>query len=325
MSTPTIPAYFRRTYAAEVHAAFQRKTSLLRPMVRSGGRIQGKSLEFRLFGETEMGEKTRNGNIPVDNPEHAVVRATLRDFYRGTHVDSLDLDKFPEDERMELAEIQGYAAARKIDSVIITDGFARTPDGTSNTLDRVITAETAASTYKDSGTAANEAGIGSAKDWYYGLTPLKIIEGMKLMDNADAPMSERCLVTSVNGYYELMRHPEFVNADFRGDNKVPYSGQDDMNDGMARMVGWLNGLRIFAYTGLAKDEAFRESYLFHKSAVGFGVGTEPTQDVWWDGNKQGFLVATRMSVGATLIDAEGIVKIRHVDDAQLRPYVNATS
>ena len=62
--------------------------------------------------------------------------------------------------------------------------------------------------------------------------------------------------------------------------------------------------------GLAIDGSLdRTCFAFHKDAIGYGEGIAPKTEINYIPEKTSFLVASMLSAGATVIDAEGIVSI----------------
>ena len=113
-----IDAVFAKQFQAEVHEAYQRQGSKLRPSVRSKTGVTGSSTFFPKVGKGTAAAKTRNGAVPVMNLEHAQIECVLQDYYAGDWVDRLDQLKTDIDERTVIANAGAYAAAaRRVDPV----------------------------------------------------------------------------------------------------------------------------------------------------------------------------------------------------------------
>ena len=110
---------FIRRYEAEVHQAYQRQGSLLRNAVRRKSGVIGSSTTFQKTGTIEAAQKTRNGDVPVQDLDHAPVECPLGDWYAPTLVDDLDTIKTNIDERMVRVNASSWALGRKTDALII--------------------------------------------------------------------------------------------------------------------------------------------------------------------------------------------------------------
>jgi capsid protein len=64
-----------------VFEAYQRMGSKLRPQVRSKNNVKGSSTIFQKVGSGTASTKSTHGMVPVMNLSHAVIEATLVDYY----------------------------------------------------------------------------------------------------------------------------------------------------------------------------------------------------------------------------------------------------
>ena len=115
----TIDQAFVKQFQAEVHEAYQRQGSKLRPTVRSKTGIAGASTVFPRVGKGVAAAKARNGVVPVMNLDHTSVECFLQDYYAGDWIDRLDELKMNTDERAVVANAGAYALGRKSDELII--------------------------------------------------------------------------------------------------------------------------------------------------------------------------------------------------------------
>ena len=156
----TIDQAFVKQFQAEVHEAFQRQGSKLRPTVRSKTDVRGASTVFQKVGRGTAAAKARNGVVPVMNIDHSSVECFLQDYYAGDWVDRMDELKTNLDERMVAANAGAYALGRKTDQLII--------------------AAFDSSTREAVGTAAGQTDSA-------GLTRAKVLLAFEMLGNADVP------------------------------------------------------------------------------------------------------------------------------------------
>ncbi|MCS6877481.1 MAG: phage capsid protein [Geminicoccaceae bacterium] len=191
MST-SIDQAFVKQFEREVHAAYQRQGSKLRPTVRTKNNVRGSTTVFQKVGRGTAATKARHGMVPVMNVEHSHVEAVLVDYYAGEWVDRLDELKTNIDERQVLAAAGAYALGRKTDELIINAlAQARTSIG-----------------------AANE-----------GLTKQKVLAAFEHLGAKDVPDDgQRFAVVGWKQWSELLALPEFASADYVGDDVLPWRG-----------------------------------------------------------------------------------------------------
>lgn len=271
----TIDQAFVKQYQAEVHEAYQRQGSKLRPAVRSKSGIKGSSTVFQRVGRATATSKGRNGVVPVMNVDYSAVECFLSDHYAGDWIDRLDDLKTNADELGVLANAGAYALGRKTDELII----AALDAGTREAL----------------GTAAGQ----TDND---GLTRAKVLLAFEMLGQADVPDDgQRFAVVGWKQWSELLTLQEFSNAQYVGENELPWKG--------SQAKRWL-GATWIPHSGLSKSGTVRNCYFFHKTAVGHGVACEVTTDVTWHGDRAAHFVNSMMSQGAVLIDDAGSVRMR---------------
>lgn len=191
MST-SIEQAFVKHFQADVHMAYQRMGSKLRPTVRSKSGIQGSSTTFQKVGAGTASTKARHGAIPVMNLDHGAVECFLADYYAGDWVDRLDDLKVKSDERDVIANAGAYALGRKTDELIVKE------------LDK----------------SANYAGGDSD-----GLTKAKVLAAFEALGAADVPDDgQRTAVVGWKQWSELLNIQEFANADYVGADELPWRG-----------------------------------------------------------------------------------------------------
>ncbi|MDJ0386733.1 phage capsid protein [Roseomonas sp. E05] len=271
----SIDQVFTKQFQSEVHDAYQRQGSKLRPTVRSKTGVRGASTVFPIVGRGIAAAKARNGSVPVMNLSHSNVECFLQDYYAGEWIDRLDELKTNIDERQVVASAGAYALGRKTDELIIA------------ALD----------------TATNEA-VGTAPGTgdTDGLTKAKVLMAFEMLGGADVPDDgNRFAIVGWKQWSELLQIEEFANAQYVGDDDLPWKG--------TQVKRWL-GATWMPHSGLTKSGNLRFCYFYHKTAIGHAVAQEVVTDITWHGDRAAFFVNNMMSQGAVMIDAAGVVRMR---------------
>jgi len=276
MPTSTqIDAVFTRQFQAEVHEAYQRQGSKLRPTVRSKTGVAGSSTTFPKVGKGIAQAKMRNGAVPVMNLTHAQVECVMQDYYAGDWIDRLDELKTNLDERGVIANAGAFALGRKTDELIIAalDTATREAIGTA------------------AGTTDSDR-----------LTKAKVLLAFELMGAADVPDDgNRFAIVGWKQWSDLLAIDEFSSADFVGDDALPWKG--------TQAKRWL-GATWMPHSGLTRSGALRYCYFYHKTAIGHAAVAEVETDITWHGDRAAHFVANMMSQGAVLVDDLGVVRMR---------------
>jgi len=266
--TTSIDQAFAKQFEREVHEAYQRQGSKLRGTVRVKNGVRGSSTVFQSVGKGAASTKARHGMVPVMNVDFSSVEAQLVDYYAGEWVDQLDELKTNIDERQILANAGAFALGRKTDELIVQA--------------LMQTSQVA----------------GGASD---GLTKEKVLEAFEILGANDVPDDgQRFAVIGWKQWSELLSLPEFANADFVGDDALPWRHTQAKH--------WLGTLWI-PHSGLPVAGGVRSCFWFHKSAVGHAVGQEVRTDITWHGDRAAHFVSNSMSQGAALVDELGVVKM----------------
>jgi hypothetical protein len=271
----SIDQAFVKQFETEVHEAYQRLGSKLRPTVRSKTGVKGASTTFQRVGKGVAGTKARHGFVPVMNLDHTAVECFLQDFYAGDWVDRLDELKVAHDERAVVANAGAYALGRKTDELVIA------------ALDTVTAQATGAT-----------AGLTDAD----GLTKAKALLAFEMLGAADVPDDgQRTAIVGWKQWSELLQIQEFANADYVGADELPWKG--------TQAKKWLGALWM-PHSGLTKSADLRFCYVYHRTAVAHAAGSEVATDITWHGDRAAHFVNNMMSQGAVLVDGTGAVRIR---------------
>jgi hypothetical protein len=184
MPAPTVDQSFVTQYETEVKAAYQREGSLLGNTVRTKKGVKGNIARFQKWGKMTTSEKTRQGDLAIDNPDHSYVDVTLKDKYSNYLVDSLDELKTNNDERAMAAQGSAWAIGRDSDGFIITAASA-----TSNVVG----------------------------DFSGGVTLNLILQALEGMDGKDVPQKGRFGVLAPHPFNELKALAKVSSRDYVGD------------------------------------------------------------------------------------------------------------
>lgn len=279
-ASPTIDDAFIQKFNRDAHLAFQQRGSLFRNLVRTDAEVNASTLRFQKQGTITVGSKARNGDIPIQNPEHTHVDVEMLDRYGAVLIDKLDLTKLNTDVRGGYVENMSAAFARETDDQII-DAFAA---GTTNN-------------------------IGS----YSGaLTRNLALLGREGLDDNNVFSDGRCYCAiTPRQWSHLMCIEEFKRADYVGYDRLPYK-QEGFEMKLWNRVYWFVSTRL---PGIRTSQA--KCYMWHKVAMGHGINAEMDITWAWENLKKGWSGAGSMSMNAVVIDAAGIVELRVNDTTAL--------
>jgi len=269
--TATIDQAFVKQFEAEVHMAYQRMGSKLKSMVRNVNGVKGNTVQFQKVAQGSASTKTRHAEVVAMNSVHSNVTATLSDFYAADYVDKLDELKVNIDERNIVAQNAAYALGRKTDE-IITD------------------------TYNSGATALANNSAGTTT----GMNLDKAQNVFEIFGNNDVPDDgQRYWVVGPKQWSDLLDIDQFSRAEYIGEADLPYKG------GMTAKR-WLSFMWM-GFSGLpTSGSTDRHTMAFHKSSLGMGVGSDVRTEVNYIPEKVAHLTTSYMSMGAVLIDGDGV-------------------
>ena len=270
MST-TIDQAFIKQFEREVHEAYQRQGSKLRNTVRTISDVNGSSAVFQKVGKGTASTKSTHGMVPVMNLDHSSIEVILEDYYAGDWVDRLDELKVNIDERQVIANAGAHALGRKTDELVIN--------------------------------ALVTASANTVLDGNIGLTKDKILSAFETFGENDVPDDgQRFCIVGWKQWSELLEIEEFVNADYIGNDALPFASITQ-----AKMF---LGTIFIPHSGLPIDgNDIRSCFYYHKTAIGHAAASDVQTDITWHGDRAAHFVNNMMSQGAGLIDEAGIVTI----------------
>lgn len=279
MATPTINDAFIDKFNSDVKLAYQQRQSKLRMCVRTDADVQAQKVRFQKLGAISARTKARNGEIPPSNPEHTHVDCTPADKYTLDYVDALDLTKLNIEVRGNYVATHAAAFARETDDVII---------------------------------AAMAAGATTNFNGYTGhLTRAKVLQWAEYLDRADIDRDMQWYAAiTPRGFAHLMSITEFANSQYVGPD-LPYVSHKEIRTWYG--IHWIVHNRL---PGIGTSQA--KMYLWHKTSTGQAVNSDVDITWAWENTRKAWSAAGSMSMGAVVIDANGIIECR-VDDTTALP------
>jgi hypothetical protein len=108
---------------------------------------------------------------------------------------------------------------------------------------------------------------------------------------------QRYIAMHPKGFADLFLITEFASSDFVGDQNLPYAGGMTMKEFL--------GFKIFSTSAVAAGK----SMCYHTTAVGLGVNSDVQTEVNYVAEKVSHLATSMMSMGAVVIDDNGIYEL----------------
>jgi hypothetical protein len=245
--------------------------------VRQRRGVEGSTVKFPKVGRGVATPRVGQTDVTPLNVGFSNVTLTLEDWIAAEYSDIFAQAKVNFDERSELVQVLGNAIGRRQDQLILA---ALAASGTSLTVSNDI-----------GGTDTN-------------MNVAKLRQAKGLMDKNNVPPTDRGIIIHSNGLQSLLAETAVTSSDFNT-VKALVNGELDTFLGFKFHV-----IGDRTEGGLAIDGSLdRTCFAFHKDAIGYGEGIAPKTEINYIPEKTSFLVASMLSAGATVIDAEGIVSI----------------
>ena len=108
---------------------------------------------------------------------------------------------------------------------------------------------------------------------------------------------QRYIAMHPKGFADLFLITEFASSDFVGDQNLPYAGGLTMKEFL--------GFKIFSTSAVAAGK----SMCYHTTAVGLGINSDVQTEVNYVAEKVSHLATSMMSMGAVVIDDNGIYEL----------------
>lgn len=268
--TSSVTNSFIRLYESEVKAAYQREGSMLRQTVRQRTNVGAERVYFPKLGKGHATTKARHADVVPMELEHSKVYADMADYYAPEYIDDLDAAKTNISLRTDYARASAWALGRQTDERIIT-----ALDTTTNT--------------------GNSTAYGGATA---GTLDLQTVLGIsEALNDNDVPADMmRFGVISPSTLSDLLAITGATSSDFTT-QKLLTTGREP--------AFWM-GFNWIVHTGLPSGV---DGYFFHKPSVGLGVCQDIQTQVDWVAEKVAWLVNSWMSMGAVIIDDDGVIEL----------------
>tara|TARA_R100000458_G_C8253163_1_gene229713 strand:+ start:536 stop:1429 length:894 start_codon:yes stop_codon:yes gene_type:complete len=280
---------FTTMFSDDVKHAYQQLTSQLVGSVRVVRNVTGSTYKFNTLTKggsiknkarfediSAMSETTKNltspGAYTGGTAQNAQVTATLANYHSGEYVDSMDEIKTNVDLRTTFAEAIGGALARAADQAIVDALDASTPTNIKTTAQ-----------------GAN------------GLNKAALLEVHEAMNALSVPSNDRALIISPAAMTDILTDTTLVSA------------TDGQLSNQALATGFLPnifGFSVIVSNLLTADSVVRKCYAIQKQAVGLAVGKDVTTRIDYIPQKASTLILGEMSMGAAVIDADGVVEVQ---------------
>ena len=271
---------FIQLFDAEVKQAYQ-GSAVLNNVCRMRTGVVGSTANFPNVGKGQATVRTPQTDVTPLNTSFGTTSVSLTDYNASEYSDIFNQQKVNFDERRELAQVVGNAIGRRQDQVII------------DALSSASAGSTVANTVVTTGSA-------SASDLNVG----KILSAKKALDAKNVPPTDRHLVIHANNLSALLGDERAISSDFQTIRHLVDGSVTSFCGFEVHMIGDRDE------GGLAIDgSSDRICYAFHKMSVACAVGIAPKTEVNYIPEKTSFLVTSMLSMGASVIDTDGLVDV----------------
>ena len=147
---------------------------------------------------------------------------------------------------------------------------------------------------------AMDAGVNSTQihDTSSAVEKADLLSVFETFGTANIPEDgQRYIAMHPKGFADLFLITEFASSDFVGDQNLPYAGGMTMKEFL--------GFKIFSTSAVAAGK----SMCYHTTAVGLGINSDVQTEVNYVAEKVSHLATSMMSMGAVVIDDNGIYEL----------------
>lgn len=266
----SVTTAFVQEYDSLVKAAYQREGSLLRGTVRTRTQVGAERIYFPKIGKGMATTKARHADVVPMGLDHTRVYADMADYYAPEYIDDLDQAKVNFTIRSDYARASAWALGRKTDDILLT-----AMNATSNS------------------TSADAVNTGTDTT----LTLAVVNKISERLNDRDIPADRmRYAVISPTTLSELLVITGATSSDF--------TNQQLLTTGQSPAF-WM-GFNWLVHTGLPSGV---KGFFYHTPAVGHGINRDVTSSIDWIAQKKAWLVDSLMSMGAVIIDGDGVEKL----------------
>ncbi len=147
---------------------------------------------------------------------------------------------------------------------------------------------------------AMDAGANSTQihDASSALEKADLLSLFQTFGTADIPEDgQRYLAMSPAGFADLFAINEFASSDYVGPQNLPFAGGMTMKEFL--------GFKIFSTSAVAGGKNFA----YHTSSIGLGINSDVSTEINYVAEKVSHLATSMMSMGAVVIDDDGIYEV----------------
>lgn len=265
----SVPTAFIQLYESEVKAAYQREGSLLRGTIRTRSNAGAERIYFPKLGKGAATSKARHADVVPMDLEHTRVFADMEDYYAPEYIDDLDQAKINWTLRSEYARASAWALGRQTDALII------------DALDQT-TQDLAADSVTGSDGELTQGVLNAVSE---------------SLNDRDVPMDRmRYAVITPETLSELLVIPGATSSDFVREQLLITGNRP----------AFYMGFNWIVHTGLPDGI---KGFFYHTPSVGHGIARDVTSSGDWVPTKVAWLINSWMSMGATIIDEDGVLKL----------------
>lgn len=286
LATTPVSAWFENAYIKGATHKLQSQGFLLKGTTREPDRVQAKTVIWRIAGR---GEAVEMPDIPeqaeVMNADRSTVQGDLKDYQAADWVRHPDINKMSENEQEIVQQTAAFALGRKFDRVHF-DEF----DATSLAAGNII----------GNGTAVTD------------LLSLDYAEAVIVGQGVIGPMELFCPLPSV-AFKQLCLWKQFSDADYVGPD-YPLARMT-MRKKWGFVTYFVCPNEMFTFdTGVSatawQTADWFQSYMWVKSAVGFGTNYEMQSRITWENRYTAYFANNWMPALAKVILPEALVRVK---------------
>lgn len=275
----------REEFDSLVHQQFQGVAELDGSVTKRTG-VVGDTYDFRRMARGIANQKASADDVTPMDVAHTVQIATLQNWLAPEYTDIFDQAEVNFDEKMELAQTIAMALGRRDDQLVI------------DALDAATPTTTTVGTAVGSDTAMNKG---------------KILRAASELNEKGVPRTDRnrYIATSAQGLEGILDESVAVSTDFV---QVQALITGDLSFWMGFQWRIIDDRSAAGEEGgLTLNTATRDSWAWHKAAMGKAEGIARTTEVNYVPVKTSWLSNGFLKSGAVNRDPRGIVKIQHVE------------
>lgn len=269
-----------KKFESEVIHVFQPMVKDVKTLARVKDAKGAKQVQFNLMGKGQASQRTNyHTDIPLMNITHDPKIATVTNWTASELTDIFLNNQVGFDERNELALTITAALKRRMLQIMI------------DAMSGASLAKTVADTIS-----------GSADD----LTVAAFRASGKLLSKDGVDKDGRVFMAHTNGIHHLTEDEKVTSSDYFTQKTLV---KGDM-DGQTFYGFDICEVPDMAEGGLPVPSSnHRNSYAYHKNAVGLAINMEPKITIDWEPSKGAHRVTGYMSAGAVVIDPTGAVEV----------------